>query len=147
MIAVMPVADELARVPLFADLGQRQLRRLAKLCREHTYDPGRAVVQQGQMSGVGFFIVADGEADVSVDGRVVARIGPGDHFGELALISKQVRTATVTAATPLRCLALAFWDFRQFAKDNPDVSWKLMEHLVALLTEERSRRAAAGLAG
>lgn len=145
MIAAMVADADLARVPLFADLGQRQLKRLAKLCREHTYDTGRAVVKQGQMSGVGFFIVVEGEAIVSVDGKDVARIGPGDYFGELALISKQVRTATVTAATPLRCLALAFWDFRQFAKDNPDVTWKLMEHLVELLTAERQRRAAAGL--
>lgn len=147
MIARMPTsAEALARVPLFADLGQRQLKRLARLCKERTFEPGRAVVKQGQMSGVGFFVIADGEASVWVDDREVTRIGPGAYFGELALISKTVRTATVVAETRLTCLVLAFWDFRQFAKDNPDVSWKLMEHLVELLTEERQRRAAASLA-
>ena len=97
------------------------------------------------MSGVGFFIIADGEGSVSVDGEEVARIGPGDHFGELALISEEARTATVTAVTPLRCYVIAFWGFRKFAKDNPDVSWKLLQHLARLLTAERERHAGATL--
>jgi CRP-like cAMP-binding protein len=57
-----------------------------------------------------------------------------------------VRTATVTAVTPVRCLAIAFWDFRSFTKENPDVAWKLIEQLVELLTAERTRRAAVSLA-
>ena len=93
------------------------------------------------MSGVGFFIVSEGEASVSVDGSEVATIGPGDHFGELALISEGERTATVTATTRLRCLVIAFWDFRRFAKENPDVSWALLQHLAGLLAGERERRA------
>lgn len=97
------------------------------------------------MSGVGFFIIVDGEAAVSVDGTRVATLGPGDYFGELALISKQVRTATVTAVTPLRCLVLMFADFRDFARGNPDVLWNLLEHVVGLLAEERSMRAKAEL--
>jgi CRP-like cAMP-binding protein len=146
MIARMSsTVEALTRVPLFANLGQRQLKRLARLCKERQYGPGRAVVRQGQMSGVGFFVIVEGEASVSVDGREVARLGPGDFFGELALISRELRTATVTAETELRCLVLAFWDFRSFAKDNPDVSWKMMEHLVELVAEERRRRSLAGL--
>jgi CRP-like cAMP-binding protein len=147
MIAtVSEVVDELRRVRLFAGLSQRQLRQLARLAKERRYRPGVTVVEEGTMSGVGFFIVADGEASVSVDGEEVARIGPGDHFGELALISEDARTATVTAVTPLRCHVIAFWDFRRFAKDNPDVSWKLLQHLAGLLTAERERRARAALA-
>ena len=59
------------------------------------------------------------------------------------MISGQERRATVTAETPLRCLMMAFWDFRAFARDNPDVSWRLLQQLVDLLTEERERRARA----
>lgn len=140
MIAtVSEVVDELRRVRLFAGLSQRQLRQLARLAKERRYRPGVTVVEEGTMSGVGFFIVADGEASVSVDGEEVARIGPGDHFGELALISEDARTATVTALTPLRCHVIAFWNFRRFAKDNPDVSWKLLQYLVDLLVERESR--------
>ena len=97
------------------------------------------------MSGVGFFIITEGEASVGVDGTQVARLGPGDFFGELALISDRVRAATVTVETPLRCFVMASWDFRSFAKDNPDVAWKLLEHLVELLVQERGRRAQAAL--
>ena len=68
---------------------------------------------------------------MSVDGSEVARMGPGDHFGELALITEDARTATVTTATSLRCYVIAFWDFRKFAKENPDLMWKLLQHLAA----------------
>lgn len=131
------VVDDLARVKLFSGLNTRQLRKLARHVKEREYRPGVAVVEEGTMSGVGFFIVADGEASVSVDGQEVARVGPGEHFGELALISEDVRTATVTAVTRLRCLVIAFWDFRRFARDNPDVAWKLLQHLAGLLLDAR----------
>jgi CRP-like cAMP-binding protein len=144
--AVSVVVDELREVRLFAGLSQRQLRQLARLAKERQFREGVTVVAEGTMSGVGFFIVADGEAIVSVDGEEVARIGPGDHFGELALITEDARTATVTAATRLRCYVIAFWDFRKFARDNPDVAWKLLQHLAGLLTAERERRARAALA-
>ena len=137
------VVDDLARVRLFACLSQRQLRKLAKTVKVREFRPGVVVVSEGTMSGVGFFIVAEGAASISVDGTEVATIGPGDHFGELALISAGARTATVTATTRLRCLVIAFWDFRRFAKENPDVSWALLQHLAGLLTGERDRRARA----
>lgn len=147
MIAAVPaVVDELQRVRLFAGLSKRHLRQLARLAKEREYRPDVAVVEEGTMSGVGFFIIADGEAVVSVEGNEVMRLGPGDHFGELALISEDARTATVTAATRLRCHVIAFWDFRKFVKDNPDVAWKLLQHVTGLLTAERDRRARATLA-
>jgi CRP-like cAMP-binding protein len=95
------------------------------------------------MSGIGFFIITEGEASVLVDDREVAWIGPGKHFGELALISESVRTATVTARTPLRCLEITFWDFRRIAKDNPDIAWKLLQYVSGLLIDERLARAQA----
>ena len=137
------LVTELERVPLFSGLSQRQLRKLARGFKEREFRAGRAIVREGEMDGVGFFVIAEGLAAVTVDGTVVTRLGPGDYFGELAMISGQVRGATVVAETPLRCLVMAFWDFRAFAKDNPDVTWKLLQHLVDVLTEERSRRARA----
>ncbi len=136
------IADDLARVTLFSGLSGRQLRKLAQHVKEREFRPGVTIVEEGTMSGVGFFILADGEAAVSVDGVEVTRLGPGDHFGELALLSEDVRTASVTAVTRVRCLVIAFWDFRRFAKENPDVSWKLLQHLAMLLTGERDRRGA-----
>jgi CRP-like cAMP-binding protein len=137
------LAAELARVPLFAGLNQRQLGKLARGFKERSFAPGRTVVREGQMDGVGFFVVAEGEAIVEVEGTEVARLGPGAYFGELAMLTEQPRGATVTAAAPLRCLVMAFWDFRAFAKANPDVSWKLLQHLAELLAADRARRARA----
>ncbi len=131
---------------LFSGLNQRQLRQLARLVKEREYRPGITIVEEGTMSGVGFFIVADGEASVSVEGKEVARLWAGDHFGELALINEEARTASVTAVTRMRCFVIAFWDFRKFARDNPDVAWKLLQYVTALLVAERARIARASLA-
>jgi CRP-like cAMP-binding protein len=129
----MTTADELKQVPLFSGLSRRQLARLARQCQERVVKPGATVVREGKAGGVGFFIVSEGEAIVTVGDRRVATLGPGDHFGELALISKRERNATVTATTTLRCLVIAFWNFREFAIENPDVTWKLLEQVVDTL--------------
>jgi CRP-like cAMP-binding protein len=145
---VPSVADDLKRVPLFGGLNDRQRRKLARLCRERNVNSGTTIVKEGLMSGVGFFVVAEGEAAVTIGGKEVARLGPGDHFGELALITRQERSASVTAQTPMRCLEIRFWDFRDFARANPDVMWKLLEHVVALLSandQRPRRRTATGL--
>jgi CRP-like cAMP-binding protein len=143
MITRVAVIDELRAVSLFQDLSQRQLRQLARLVKEREFRPGVTVVEEGTMSGVCFFVVAEGEASVSVDGTEVARLGAGDHFGELALITETERTASVTAVTRLRCHVIAFWDFRRFAKDNPEVAWKLLQHVSRLLVAARGRAARA----
>ncbi|MFL5961846.1 MAG: cyclic nucleotide-binding domain-containing protein [Gaiellaceae bacterium] len=132
------VADKLKRVPLFAELNGRQLTKLAAQFRERIFEPGTSVVQEGTMSGVGFFVIADGEAAVSVRGKDVATLSAGDHFGEVALVSEAERTATVTARTQLRCLEIPFWDFREFALQNPDVTWKLLQHVVEVLSADKS---------
>ena len=131
-------ADELGRVPLFAELSGRQRRKLAANFRERTFRPGTDVVRQGTMSGMGFFVVTDGEALVSTGGVEVGTLSAGDHFGELALITRAERTATVTARTELHCLKIPFPDFRRFAWANPDVTWKLLQHVVSTLQREPS---------
>jgi CRP-like cAMP-binding protein len=133
-------ADELKKVPLFSGLSQRQLKRLARSFREREVKAGTPVIQEGEKSGISFFVIVEGTATVSVGGNEVRQLGPGEHFGELALISERVRGATVTADKPMRCLVMGFWDFRRFAKENPDVTWKLLQYVVELLAEEPSKR-------
>ena len=136
-----PVATfekELQRVSLFTDLSQRQLKKLSRSFKERTFRPGTAMLREGEMSGVDFFVIVEGAASVSVKGKEVEQLGPGDHFGELALITEEVRSATVTATTPLRCLTMATWHFRRFVKENPDTAWKLLQHVVRELVEARS---------
>jgi CRP-like cAMP-binding protein len=136
------VAEDLKRVPLFSGLSQRQLRQLAKGFSERRVPAGALLAKQGEMSGVAFFVIAEGEAAVIVDNTRVDTIGPGDHFGELAMISQRERMATVEALTPMRCHTIQFWDFRAFAKKNPDVMWKLLQHVAGILLKEQSRHAA-----
>jgi CRP-like cAMP-binding protein len=139
---VPSAAEDLKRVPLFSGLSQRQLRQLAKDFSERRVPAGAILVKQGEMSGVAFFVIAEGEAAVILDGRRVETIGPGDYFGELAMISQRERLATVEALTPMRCYTIQFWDFRAFAKKNPDVMWKLLQHVAGILLEVQSRLAA-----
>ena len=135
------LADDLKNVPLFGDLNQRQLRQLARHFKERIFRPGAPIVRENQMSGVDFFVIVEGEATVTVRGREVGKLGPGAHFGELALIGERERLSTVTAITPVRCLAMASWHFRRFVTHNPDVSWKLLQYLVNLLSVELSKSA------
>jgi CRP/FNR family transcriptional regulator, cyclic AMP receptor protein len=141
----MAVADDLKRVPLFSGLNKRQLAQLAKDFKERRVKAGVELVQQGEMSGVDCFVIAEGQASVQVDGREVARLGPGDSFGELALVTEHVRSASVVALTEMRCHTIQFWHFRKFAKSNPDVTWNMLQHVSNLLLEERGLRARAAI--
>ena len=91
------LADDLKQVPLFSGLNKRQLKRLSRDFKERTFLPGTTPVRQGQMSGIGFFVVTEGEASVSVSGREVARLGPGEDVGERGRFGDRERMATVTA--------------------------------------------------
>jgi CRP-like cAMP-binding protein len=137
MASTAATAERLKQVSLLGGLSKRDLRRLAGKVRERRFKPATAVVQEGKMSGIGFFVITAGEASVTVGGKEVSRLGPGDHFGELGLIVKRERTATVTAETQLECLELTAWDFREFVQGDADVSWKLLQHVSKLLLGER----------
>jgi CRP-like cAMP-binding protein len=130
-------------VPLLSCLNQRELKRLAKNIREQTFLPGTTVVREGKMSGVGFYIVSDGEASVTIGGKEVARLGPGDYFGELGLLGRRERAATVTAVTPLTCQVMATWDLEELVMSSPGTAWKLVRHLVDMLAEEQAKHAAS----
>ena len=120
-------------VPLLASLNQKELERLSRDFTKQTFPAGRVIVREGDTHGVGFFVVAAGEGVITVKGQEVGKVGPGSYFGEVALISDRVRTATITATTDLRTLVMTFWDFRAFVKGDAEVAWKLLEHVGGLL--------------
>ena len=128
-----PVADVLATVPLLSGLDRKQLGRLSRDFRERTYPAGTVIIREGDDHGMGFFVVAEGEVVVSAEGNELSRLGPGSYFGEIALISDRVRTATVTARTDVRCLVMMLTDFRAFVRGDAEVAWKLLEHVGMLL--------------
>jgi len=137
---VADVVESLSRVPLFSGVGRRELQRLSKVMRERTFGEGETVTSEGQ-SGVGFFVIEDGSANVTVRGEAVRTLNPGDHFGEIALIDEGPRSATITAATDLRCRGLAAWEFRSFVQERPEVAWPLLQTLAARLREAEGRAA------
>jgi len=135
--------DILKDVPILSCLDQRELKRLAKNVREQSFSPGTTVVREGKMSGVGFYIITDGEARVSIGEEEVARLHPGDHFGELGLIGHRERAATVTAITPLTCQVMATWDLEELVMSSPGTAWRLVRHVVDMLAEEQAKHASS----
>jgi len=90
-------------------------------------------------AGTTFGVIVDGRAEVSVHGRPARTLGPGDYFGEMALIDHSYRSATVTAETDLRCLLFVAWVFRPFAMDHPDTAWALLEAMVQRVRDAEAR--------
>lgn len=133
-----PSAELIRGVPLFADLDDASLNQLASDFIERVFKPDDVIATEGQ-SGLNFFVVESGEAVVTVGGTEVRRLHAGDYFGEVALVDKSARTATVTAATDMRCHALPVWSFRPFVETRPDVSWKLLEILADRLRDAQTR--------
>jgi CRP/FNR family transcriptional regulator, cyclic AMP receptor protein len=123
------VQDAIRNAPLFAELSKRDVKQLASALHETTFAPGTVIMERGK-PGVGFFVIGEGSATVSVDGKPLHVLKAGDHFGEVALIDEGPRTAEVTADTELTCYALTAWQFRPFVRDHPDVAWALMRSLV-----------------
>jgi CRP/FNR family transcriptional regulator len=115
----------LKQVPLFAGLDDRELGQIASSMRERRFDAGDSVTQEGA-GGVGFFVVESGEADVTVGGDARGSVGPGDYFGEIALINESPRTATLTARTDMVCYGMTPWDFRPLVESNSTIAWKLL---------------------
>jgi CRP/FNR family cyclic AMP-dependent transcriptional regulator len=119
-------AQELLQgVPLFSGLDPRELETIARTVHERTFAPGEVVAQEGQ-GGVGFFVIREGNAKVEVGGEEVRTLGPGDHFGEIALITEGPRTATVKADSELACYGLTPWEFRPLVQTNANIAWKLL---------------------
>jgi CRP/FNR family transcriptional regulator, cyclic AMP receptor protein len=116
----------LKRVPIFSDLDDKELDRIASSMKQRTFEAGDQVTTEGQ-GGVGFFVIEAGEALVSVAGDERRRLGPGDYFGEVALLNQSVRTATVTAQTELRCYGLTSWEFRPLVETHGSIAWKLLQ--------------------
>jgi CRP/FNR family transcriptional regulator len=115
----------LKKVPLFSGLDQKELQAVAVSMRERKFRAGDTVTQEGA-GGVGFFVVESGEADVNVGGEAKGTVGPGDYFGEIALINESPRTATLTARTDMICYGMTPWDFRPLVESNSAIAWKLL---------------------
>jgi len=125
-------ADVLTSVPLFSGLNDDEVDRIASLCKARRFAPGDVVIREGS-GGASFYVIDSGAASVSIRGDEVAVLGPGDHFGEIALIDGGQRLATVTATTDLVCHGLTYWEFRPLVQESGALGWKLLQTMARML--------------
>ena len=130
--------DALARVPIFAGVGKKELKRLADRMSERTFTEGEVAVEEGR-GGAGFWLIEEGDATVSIGGEIIRTLGSGDYFGEVALLDDGPRSATVTAGTDLRCVGMAAWEFRPFVLEHPEVALTMLQTLARRLREAEAR--------
>ena len=133
-----PTPALLRNIRLFSDLDERDLESLAEEFNERRFAPGDKIALEGE-GGLMFFVVESGELSVEVHGEPVSTIGPGGAFGEIALIDRRPRTATVTAATEVKAYGLPVFVFRPFVEARPQVAWKLLEAMADRLAVAESR--------
>jgi CRP/FNR family transcriptional regulator, cyclic AMP receptor protein len=130
--------EVLAKVPLFSMLSKKELSRLARNAHDRTFPAGAVLTEQDE-TGVTFGVIVEGQAAVSVQGQAARKLGPGDYFGEMALIDHSFRSATITAETDLRCLLFTAWVFRPFAMEHPETAWALLEVMVQRVRDAEAR--------
>ena len=127
-----PSVELLLRVPLFAELDPRELGRLSGSFKERTFEAGQSVATEGE-GGAGFFVIESGEAVVKVHGEERGQLGPGDYFGDIAMIDQGDRTASIEAVSDLKCYGLTFWDFRPLVESDARIAWPLLQAMAKRL--------------
>jgi CRP-like cAMP-binding protein len=138
MAARSSAADQLANVPLFSALSKRDLQRVAKASDEVSIDAGRVLVEQGR-TGHEFFLILDGEAVIRRNNRKIATLGPGQYFGELAILDRGPRSASVIANTDMRVLVLGQREFVGVLDSIPGMASKLLTTMAQRLREADTR--------
>ena len=126
--------DHLSGVPLFSSCSRKEIQLLAQLCDETTVKAGKVLVKQGSV-GYECFVIVEGEASVDRNGRIITTFGPGAYFGELALLDKGPRSATVTALTDMTVLVLGPREFATALEKIPGLANKIMSGLARRLRE------------
>ncbi len=133
-----PSTQTIGAVPLFSALAPRELGRVADAFKERRYAAGDTVAAEGQ-KGAGFFVISEGTAKVTVGGEPRGELGPGDYFGEIALIDEGARTATLVAETDMVCYGMTFWEFKPVVEADGRIAWKLLQALAAKLRAAEQR--------
>jgi CRP-like cAMP-binding protein len=133
-----PSVELIRGISLFSEISEQDATQLAADFVERGFKAGQVLAAEGE-GGLNFFIVESGEATVAVRGTEVGRLTAGDPFGEVALVDKSARSATITAETDMRVWGLPVWSFRPFVETRPMVLWKLCEILADRLRAAQAR--------
>ena len=131
-MAISDMVEHLGGVPIFEGCSKKDLQTIARQVREISHDAGYVIATEGD-PGAGLFVIADGEADVTIGGKKVNHLEAGDFFGEMALLDGGPRTATVTATTPITLYALTEWVFRGLLTEHPSIAMRTLETMASRL--------------
>jgi CRP-like cAMP-binding protein len=133
-VGTREISQQLGKVPLFSGLSNRELDAIVRAGKEVEHREGHVIAREGDR-GIGFFLVLDGEARVSRGGKGLAKLKSGDFFGEISLLDRGPRTATVTASSRIRLLGVTAWVFRGLLMEYPSIAMKLLEVVAARLRQ------------
>jgi len=131
-VSTKEVVTRLGKVPLFSGCSQRDLQTIARVVKDIDHDEGTVIAREGE-PGIGLFVIADGTAEVTIGGAKKASLGPGDFFGEIALLDGGPRTATVTATSDVKLLGLTEWVFRGLMEEHPTIAVKTLQAMAGRL--------------
>jgi CRP/FNR family cyclic AMP-dependent transcriptional regulator len=124
--------SRLAKVPIFSECTKRELTIIGRAAKEVSHAEGTVIAREGER-GVGLFLILEGQCKVTIGGKTKAKLGPGDFFGEVALLDGGPRTATVTALTPVRLVGITGWVFRGLLMEHPSIALKTLEAVAGRL--------------
>jgi CRP-like cAMP-binding protein len=125
MAADIDLLDRISELSLFSGLPRAQLESIAHTFEEMSFQPGERVLRQG-LSGSGFYVILEGEANVVHNGSEIARLARGDFFGEVSALLEEPPTADIVAATALRCLVLGAADLTEYLRRTPEVTLRML---------------------
>jgi CRP/FNR family cyclic AMP-dependent transcriptional regulator len=131
-VAQQDATSRLAKVPIFSECTKRELTIIGRAAKEVSHAEGTVIAREGER-GVGLFLILEGQCKVTIGGKTKAKLGPGDFFGEVALLDGGPRTATVTALTPVRLVGITGWVFRGLLMEHPSIALKTLEAVAGRL--------------
>jgi CRP-like cAMP-binding protein len=129
-----PVVEMLANTPIWTGLSKQDLKSIVSASHERRYDAGKVIVGKGE-SGVGFYLILDGSVEVKSGGSTLSTLGPGQFFGEMAVLDDKPRSADVISVSPSRCLLLTAWSFRALISNHPKIALHMLRECIRRLRD------------
>jgi CRP-like cAMP-binding protein len=131
-VAEPSIANSLAKVPIFSGCSKRELAIITRASKEVVHKEGTVIAREGER-GIGLFLILTGQCLVTIGGKTKAKLGPGDFFGEVALLDGGPRTATVTAVSAVKLVGITGWVFRGLLMEHPSIALKTLEAVAGRL--------------
>ena len=129
----------LEKNPLWAGLDKKELKAIVKVATERKFEAGDIILSRGE-GGVGFYLIRDGLVEIKSNGNILAKLGPGQFFGEMAILDNQPRSADVVAAKPSKCLIVSEWSFKALISENPKIALNMLQEFARRLREANKSR-------